>query len=158
MKYYNASQNRFDHSILKTYLQLILALCSREKQKQIENLADVEDGIEATANFQSILEVFFLQSKDVSFYAAKEGISTSAFSKKIKHRFGKSPSKLIQERVALEAKKLLHLTTDPIKEIAARLNFDDEFYFSRYFKKQVGVSPKQFRERVGISIVAKQSM
>lgn len=62
---------------------------------------------------------------------------------------------MIQERIALEAKKLIHLTHKPIKEIAQELNFEDEFYFSRYFKKEVGVSPKKFREEVGISIVAK---
>ena len=42
-----------------------------------------------------------------------------------------------------------------IKEIANELGFDDEFYFSRYFKNHVNVSPKVFREKVGISIVAK---
>ena len=55
----------------------------------------------------------------------------------------------------LEAKKLLHLTYKSIKEIAQELDFEDEFYFSRYFKKEVGLSPKQFRDSVGISIVAK---
>ena len=65
---------------------------------------------------------------------------------------------LIQERVTLEAKKLLHLTYKSVKEIAAELNFEDEFYFSRYFKKNVGVSPLRYREKVGISIVAKISM
>lgn len=65
---------------------------------------------------------------------------------------------LIQERVTLEAKKLLHLTYKSVKEIANELNFEDEFYFSRYFKKNVGLSPTHYREKVGISIVAKISM
>ena len=55
----------------------------------------------------------------------------------------------------LEAKKKLHLTYKSIKEIANELGFEDEFYFSRYFKKLTNVSPKTFRENVGISIVAK---
>ncbi|KKX52224.1 helix-turn-helix domain-containing protein [Sphingobacterium sp. IITKGP-BTPF85] len=50
---------------------------------------------------------------------------------------------------------MLHLTYLSVKEIAAKLQFEDEFYFSRYFKKNVGISPSGFRERVGISIVAK---
>ena len=74
---------------------------------------------------------------------------------KIKKHFGKSPTKLIQERTILEAKKLLHLTFKPIKEVAGALNFEDEFYFSRYFKKEVGVSPKKFREEVGVAFIAK---
>jgi AraC family transcriptional activator of pobA len=82
-------------------------------------------------------------------------MSPDAFSKKIKKQFSRSPSTLINERVILEAKKLLHLTYRSIKEIALELNFDDEFYFSRYFKKNVGVSPSYYRRNVGISIVAK---
>ena len=73
----------------------------------------------------------------------------------VKKQYGKTPSKLIRERLTLEAKRLLHLTYKSIKEIAHELGFNDEFYFSRYFKKEVGVSPKVFREKVGISIAAK---
>ena len=58
----------------------------------------------------------------------------------------------------LEAKKQIHLTYKSIKEIARDFGFEDEFYFSRYFKKEVGISPKKFREKVGISIVAKKSI
>jgi AraC-like DNA-binding protein len=71
---------------------------------------------------------------------------------------GKIPSKLIQERLVLESKGQLHLTAKSIKEIAADLQYKDEFYFSRFFKKMVGVSPKVFRKRVGLSIVAEKSM
>jgi len=62
-------------------------------------------------------------------------ISPNTLSKKLKLEFGKPPSQLIQERVILEAKKLIHLTRKSIKEIASELNFEDEFYFSKYFKK-----------------------
>ena len=73
----------------------------------------------------------------------------------VKKQFSKSPSQLINERVVLETKKMLHLTYKTIKEIARELNFRDEFYFSRYFKKNVGVSPSVYRKKVGISIEAK---
>ena len=147
----HGKDSQYDASITKTYLQLILALSSKEKQ-----LAQISDApqFENVVDFQSLLERNFLKTKEVAFYAAKSGLAVNTFTKKIKKNFGKTPSKLIQERIVLEAKKLLHLTYKPIKEIAADLNFEDEFYFSRYFKKEVGVSPKQFREKVGISIVA----
>jgi AraC-like DNA-binding protein len=54
----------------------------------------------------------------------------------------------------LEAKKRLHLTRQSIKEIAYALKFQDEFYFSRVFKKLTKVSPQTFRDKTGISIVA----
>ncbi|MBJ5570629.1 AraC family transcriptional regulator, partial [Salmonella enterica subsp. enterica serovar Typhimurium] len=78
----------------------------------------------------------------------------NTLSKKIKSLFNKTPSQIIQERVILEAKKQIHLTRKSFKEIALELNFNDEFYFSKYFKKYTGVSPTQFRKEVGISIVA----
>src|SRR5690606_41317452 len=104
---------------------------------------------------QDLLENHFLRERSPSFYANEMAMSSSSFSKKVKRQFGKSPSQLIQERVVLEAKKLLHLTHKTVKEIAADLRFDDEFYFSRNFKKEVGLSPTHFRKTVGISVVAK---
>lgn len=147
-------ENPYDISIAKTYLQLILALSSKEKIVNSENPNNHTDFKDIT-HFQNILEKYFLEKKEVSFYAEKLGLSVNSFSKKIKKQFGKSPSKLIQERIVLEAKKQIHLTYKPIKEIAMEMGFEDEFYFSRYFKKEVGISPKKFREEVGISIVAK---
>lgn len=145
----------FSDSILKAYLQLLLALCSREKKKQLEDSeSEIALNTEMT-NIQSLIDTHFLTERSASFYASHLALSPSAFTKKTRQFFGKTPSQLIQDRVVLEAKKLLHLTHKPIKEIAAILNFDDEFYFSRYFKKNVGFSPLHYREQVGISIVAK---
>jgi AraC family transcriptional activator of pobA len=158
MQILGLSELNSDVSIVKSYLQLILALCSKEKLLNDTSFVKEPAKHDDILNFQSLLDKHFLESKEVEFYASKLFLSNDAFSKKIKKLFGKSPSKLIQERIVLEAKKLLHLTYKPIKIIASELNFEDEFYFSRYFKKGVGVSPKKFREDVGISIVAKQSM
>ena len=145
----------FSDSILKAYLQLLLALCSREKQQQLEH-AETEIAIsKEMTDIQHLLDAHFLTERGASFYASCLALSPSAFSKKTRQFFGKTPTQLIQDRVILEAKKLLHLTYKPIKEIASILNFDDEFYFSRYFKKNVGLSPSHYREQVGISIVAK---
>jgi AraC-like DNA-binding protein len=81
-------------------------------------------------------------------------MSPNNFSKRCTRYFKKTPSQLIQERLILEAKKLLHLTRQSIKEIAYALKFQDEFYFSRVFKKVTRVSPQTFRDKTGISIVA----
>lgn len=148
----------FSDAVMKSYLQLILALCSREKSKFIELPPVTNLPVREIADFQRLLEAHFLRERNVSFYAAELALSPNAFSKKIRQLFGKTPTHLIQERVILEAKKLLHLTYKSVKEIAMDLNFEDEFYFSRYFKKGVGVSPQHYRSEVGISIVAQKSM
>lgn len=143
-------------SIIKAYLQLLLALCSKEKKLIMEGFTPLDQINHTIGNtFQKQLEELFRTQKSVQYYADQANLNLDSFSKKIRQQLGKSPSLLIQERIVLEAKKLLHLTHLPIKEIAETLNFNDEYYFSRYFKKNVGISPSQYREKVGISIVAK---
>ena len=155
MKRVEDSEMDYDNSILKSYLQVILALSSKEKQLKMSPQIQESIGNADILKFQYLLDSHFSEAKEVAFYASKYNLSVNTFSKRIKKHFGKSPSQLIQDRIVLEAKKLLHLTTKTIKEIADDLNFEDEFYFSRYFKKSVGISPKEFRKEVGISIVAK---
>lgn len=142
-------------SVLRAYLQLILALCSKEKKTILASQAHPINVPTDMDQFQQLLEQNFIQQRSVAHYADQLALSTDAFSKKIKKQFGKTPSQLIQDRVVLEAKKRLHLTFKSIKQIASELHFEDEFYFSRYFKKCVGLSPAHYREQVGISVVAK---
>lgn len=155
MKREMSSNNPFSESVIKTYLQLILAICSKEKSTTLAYSLLNKTFDKSILEFSNILDKHFIKEKKVSFYATYFHLSTSLFSKKIKQQFGKTPSQLIQERTILEAKKLLHLTHKSIKEIAFELNFEDEFYFSRYFKKHIGLSPMHYRKNVGISIAAK---
>lgn len=145
----------FSDAVLKSYLQLILALCSREKSKILQTTPQLPQQHQEMTKIQHLLDTHFISQRSVAFYAQQLHISPNSLTKKTRRFFGKTPSQLLQDRVILEAKKKLHLTHKSIKEIATTLHFQDEFYFSRYFKKNVGISPKQYREQAGISIAAK---
>lgn len=148
----------FSEAVVKTYIQLILALCSREKSLQLKNHEQEEVSDEHAAEFQSLMGKYFHVERTVNFYASELAITSNLLSKKVKRSYGKTPKELIRERVVLEAKKLLHLSYKSVKEVAAILHFEDEFYFSRYFKESTGLSPTHYRKKVGISIVAQKSM
>jgi len=148
------SQDNLSASILQSYLQLILAICSKEKNKILPEGKAVQENFNELILFQNLVETHFLSNRELTFYADLLHIAPNTLSKKIKLIFNKTPSQIIQERVILEAKKQIHLTHRSIKEIAAELNFNDEFHFSKYFKKYTGVSPSFFRKAVGISPVA----
>ncbi|MDQ1859309.1 AraC family transcriptional regulator [Chryseobacterium sp. WLY505] len=149
----------FSESIIKTYIQLILAIGSKQKSSIENNVVSHEKlSNKNAAEFQKLLETHFKNEKELLFYSDKLNITNNTLSKAVKKEFSKTPTQLINERIILEAKKLLHLTYRSVKEIASELGFEDEFYFSRYFKKSVGCSPKNYREKVGISVVAKMSM
>lgn len=146
-------EGAYSLAVIRAYLQLILALSSKAK-KADENIHEAEFLQHPIHQFRKLLDTHFKNERSPSFYAEQLGIAPNTFSKQCKTYFLRSPSQIIQERVILEAKKQIHLTYRSMKEIAAELNFDDENYFSRYFKKHTGVTPTTFREKVGISVVA----
>jgi AraC-like DNA-binding protein len=77
-----------------------------------------------------------------------ENISEVVFRRKIKSNTNKTPNQLLQEKVMIEAKKLLFITILSIKEIAYQLNFENESYFCKQFKKLEKITPNEFRKKV----------
>lgn len=147
-----------DRSVLIAYIQLFLAKCSQIKRKQLgpeEMIVSIDQEMKA---FKDLIEDHYLFKHRPADYARMLDMEMNILSKKCKKTFGKTPTELIHERLVIEAKRKLHLTRQNIKEIAFALNFKDEYYFSRFFKKNVGFSPLAFRKKVGISIVADLSM
>jgi AraC family transcriptional activator of pobA len=144
-----------NETVIRAYLQIWLAKASAIKIKMLENkgIRDVDLMME---QFRLLVDEHFITLHKPGDYAALLHISPNILTKRATKYFGKTPSQLISEKLILEAKRQLHLTRQSIKEIAYRLNFQDEFYFSRVFKKFTKVSPQTFRDKTGISIVADQ--
>lgn len=140
--------------IFKSYLQVILAKCSTAKLRFMNKEAKTILKDEKMEQFRILLDEKYLVLHKPADYAEILAISPNTLTKKSSKYFGKTPTQLIQDRLILEAKKLLHLTTLSIKEIAYQLQFNDEYYFSRFFKKYTQISPQTFRNKGGISKVA----
>lgn len=97
--------------------------------------------------FLKTLDRSFATRKDVDFYAADLGISPKRLSTLCRAMFGKTTSRIIEERSVIEAKRLLAYGSEDVRQIAYALGYEEHSYFSRLFRKAVGVTPSEYRAR-----------
>ncbi len=97
------------------------------------------------ARFRKLVAKHYITEKSPAAYADKLNLSLSYLNELVKKTTGFSVSYWIREQVLLESKRLLCYTTLDVKEIAYRIGYDDQAYFSRLFKKSVGRTPLDFR-------------
>lgn len=86
--------------------------------------------------------------RTVTYYASLANMSTGHFSAIIRETTGRSPSDWISSVTTSYAKILLEQTDKSIKEIANDLNFPEQFTFRKYFKRNAGVSPSDYRNQI----------
>ena len=97
--------------------------------------------------FMSLLSQYHNSERSVQFYADKMCLTSNYLSGEVKACSGRSALEWINDYVILEAKTLLMYTTLSVQEISYRLNFPTQSSFGKYFKKQTGVGPKDFRKQ-----------
>lgn len=96
--------------------------------------------------FLAEVKVNFRRQRKVSFYAGRLNISPGHLFTVIKHAGGKSPGEWIDDYVVSEARALLKGTNLTIQQISNELGFPSQSFFGKYFKRHVGLSPKEYRE------------
>jgi hydroxymethylpyrimidine/phosphomethylpyrimidine kinase len=97
--------------------------------------------------FLDAVERFYYRYADVAFYAEQLNVSSPYLGQVTRRIAGRSPKTIIDERITSEIVSLLTTTTYPLKEIAHRLGFSSQAHLSRFFKKQKGISPLQYRQK-----------
>ncbi len=97
-------------------------------------------------NFRNLIERNYAQLRLPKQYAELLYITPNHLNAMCKDFLGVSAGNLIRERVILEAKRLLINVNLLIAEIAAKLNFVDQSYFIKFFKKHEGITPEKFRK------------
>lgn len=125
---------------------VIAAIVSREAE-DIFTEFKVYQSNPRLAKFNMLIDEFFKEEKFVSFYAEKLHISANYLNVLCKKQLKISATRLIQQRVCVEAKRLLRSTDLTVKEIAFELGFSDHAYFSNFFRNQTGMSPTEFQKR-----------
>jgi AraC family transcriptional activator of pobA len=98
--------------------------------------------------FMKLLKEHFREERSVRYYADQLYISPKHLTKTVKEVTGKTGGELIDEMVVIEAKLLLDYLGHSIANVAESLHFSDQFSFSKYFKKQTGITPTAYRSRL----------
>ena len=142
------------YELLVSYLKIFLITAARLKtQQQPKAALAVKDNKEPfiLQKLKDAIEENFKTKHTPADYAKMLYITPKALAKITKSYFNKTLSHLINERIIIEAKRELYLTDKPVKEIAYGLGYEDEYYFSRFFKVNADVSPQSYRETVGFA-------
>jgi AraC-like DNA-binding protein/mannose-6-phosphate isomerase-like protein (cupin superfamily) len=98
-------------------------------------------------SFKQLVEKEYRSTKRPAAYAGQLNISTHYLNECIKSSTGLSVSQYLQDRIILEAKRMLYHTDKSVKEIAFDLGYEDYPYFSRLFTKATGMSALAFRNK-----------
>lgn len=142
------------YELLISFLKIFLITASRLKKEQPPVAISQSDDTAAPfilQNLKNYIELHFKTKHSASDYAELLHITPKALAKITKNHFNRTLTNLIAERIIIEAKRELYLTNKPVKEIAYELGYDDEHYFSRFFKNNADVSPQMYRDTVGFA-------
>ncbi len=151
-KEYHNNTDDFSKTIILSHLDTMLKYAQRFYKRQFINREELSGA--TFTRFNDILSSYFENRKNndsglptVSYMAEKLNISPRYLSDMLKQETGKTALELIHLYLISEAKNLLKEGKMNITEISVSLGFENATYFSRLFKKEVGIPPNIFREQ-----------
>lgn len=120
----------------------LLALLIRHRH---EHTRDVSDAVQKVAQCIVYMSEHLDQPLRVAALAALANLSSAHFTALFKEQTGCSPRDYLHLLRIHRACQLLHTTTLPVKDIATKLGYQDQFHFSRQFKAFQGIAPREYR-------------
>ncbi|WP_343688933.1 helix-turn-helix transcriptional regulator [Chitinophaga sp.] len=133
--------------ILHNLLHNFLLYAEREYRQQAFTELKKNADLDYLLLFREMLEVHYQIQKQVQFYARELLVTEKRLNTATSNTVGKTPKEMIDDRVMLEAKRLLAHTHGTIKEIGYTLGYEEPTNFIKYFKKHDGRTPVEFREQ-----------
>ena len=112
--------------------------------QNIENHAENRSEEICKTLIQLVMKHYVVE-RQIPFYASQLSISPQHLSSTVKKMTGKTVSEIIASIVIMDAKAQLKSTNQTIQEISYSLNFPNVSFFGKYFKRHVGMSPKEYR-------------
>lgn len=133
------------NQVILSFLNILLEKADRIYLRQFSDHTYLP-GHALVQRYEQEIDRHYRSHKEVMYYAGLLSVSPNHLNFLCKSVLGKTASQLIYERIGMEAQRLLVHTGVAIKEVATALNFEDPSYFNRFFKKQFGMSPSEFKQ------------
>lgn len=135
---------------LQVVQHVIMAIfySSTKVRDAVENEPARSNADVLTKKFLTLVKEHFRKERQLQFYADTLCITPRYLSRVVKESSGSSAAEWIERCVVLEARALLKSTNMTVQQISDELNFPSQTFFGKYFKRHVGMSPKEYR-RVG---------
>lgn len=133
--------------LISSTFHTLMVLLSTYRYEQLDAMQDA--GRQLSLRFNEALIEHYRESREIGFYARMFHLSPKYFSTLIKQETGYGAGEWIDRYVVLQAKALLRrMRSLSIQEITDRLGFSEQASFSRFFKRNTGISPKEYREKI----------
>jgi AraC-like DNA-binding protein len=97
-------------------------------------------------NFLKLIEENYQNNLSVTEYARMLAVTPNHLTQMVRQITGKTSIELLQDKLIVETKRLLIHTNLTVSEISDKLSFDDQSYFTKYFKNKTGITPLQYRK------------
>ena len=136
--------------MLQMLLKRFLIIATRIFKDENKIVYVQETKMDVIRNFSFLVEVHYKTKHTVAEYADLMNKPAKSLTNLFANHIEKSPLQIIQDRIFLEAKRILLNSEKSIKETAFELGFEDIQSFSRFFKNKHGVSPKEFRDNKSV--------
>ena len=140
-----------DHIYKENILQMLYAvflLDLQDAQEKAIVLRSVAQRVEEIfIGFLRLLPLHFAEHHDIAFYASQLNISAVYLSRVVRQVTGRTVVDYINQFLMMEATFLLRTSSLSVAQIADRLHFADLPSFSKFFSRQKGMSPRNFRNR-----------
>ena len=144
------SDTILSYSMAQNYISIFLTHCIRHRasilQEEAPEFSYSRHDWEVYKSFIDLLEENFMDKAQVSFYASSLAVTPKVLNNSIRKVAGKTAVELLQERSLLEAQRLLLNGEESIKEIAYKLGFQNNSYFTRFFVKHTSRTPSEFKQ------------
>jgi len=144
MSYEYLSAKKNSKEVICLILKALIVIYRRESQAE-GKIFESHQKKQYINEFRKLVNNRFYTLRTARDYAHELNITPNYLNALCQEYFFKSVTEIIQERIILEAKRLLIHTSMSVAEICYKLGFQDTSYFGRYFKKVVGMTPKNFR-------------